>query len=440
MSQVHERLKRWILVDGFHLVVDLEQSQGTRLVDQHTGRTFLDMFSCFASMPVGWNHPDLVAMQAELGHLAINNVTNSDVYSDAMADAVESICSRSMPAHLERAFFVAGGALAVENTMKVAMDRKQQQRQHLGLPGSDAFPQVSIAHYEDAFHGRTGYTMSLTNTDPVKTDRFAKFEWPRLPHPTRRFPDSPAEQARLDEAEATSLDALRAAADADPNGIAGVVIEPIQGEGGDNHVRDSFLRDLQRTCEEIDALFIVDEVQTGVGATGRMWAYEHADCEPDLVAFGKKMQVCGLYAGKRSIELEDNPLATSSRINSTWGGNLIDMVRGAVQLEIMEREDLLSNAERVGAMLNRGLADLCNRYEVISNPRGRGLMSAFTLPDGSSRDRFRQLCHDEGVLVFNSGEDSIRMRPSLTLSVEDANEALEIFERATKSLTAEQVA
>ena len=440
MSEVHDTLRRWMLVDGFDFVADLDRSHGNRMVDKRDGRSYLDMFSCFASMPLGWNHPDLLAMQAELGRVAINNVTNSDVYTEEMARAIDTICDLSMPDHLSSTFFVAGGALAVENALKISMDRKQQQRMAAGLPGTDDRPQVSIAHFEESFHGRSGYTLSLTNTDPVKTDRFSKLDWPRLPNPKRWFPDSAQEQARLDVAEAQALEALRDAAMNAPEEIAAVVIEPIQGEGGDNHFRDGFLQQLQATTRELDALFICDEVQTGVGASGRMWAFEHAGLEPDLVTFGKKMQVCGVFGGARAKELDDNPYERSGRINSTWGGNLIDMVRGAAQLEVIDRDGLVQNAADMGTLLLAGIEDLGRRHHGISNVRGQGLLAAFTLSDRAQRDAFRAAALEEGVIVFNSGQSSIRLRPSLTLSSEEVNEALGVFETAANRVDVAQVA
>ena len=187
-------------------------------------------------------------------------------------------------------------------------------------------------------------------------------------------------------------------------------------------------------------MFIVDEVQTGVGATGKMWAYQHTEAEPDMLAFGKKMQVCGVMAKDTVKQFEDNPFDTSSRINSTWGGNLIDMVRCAMQLEIIERDGLVSNAARRGEELNKGLMELQNGFEMISNVRGKGLMAAFSLPDRKMRDELRNAIYEGGAHVLNSGFDSIRLRPSLTISSDEVDEALNIFETAAKRMQSSMVA
>jgi L-lysine 6-transaminase len=299
---------------------------------------------------------------------------------------------------------------------------------------------MSIAHFDEAFHGRSGYTLSITNTDPIKTDRFVKFDWPCIPNPKIRFPLDGEEKQRLENAEKESLEALRSAAEAAPDEIAGVIIEPIQGEGGDNHFRESYLLDLERTTHDIGALFIVDEVQTGVGATGKMWAYEHTSVKPDMLAFGKKMQVCGMMAGERLLEHADNVFSTSSRINSTWGGNLVDMVRGAAILEVIDRDGLLQNATQRGAEILTGLNELANTHSDITNVRGQGLLAAFSLASTDIRNQFREQALKDGMLLLNSGADSIRLRPPLTLSTDEVDQALNIFESTIKRTTATQVA
>ena len=454
-SDVHSSLSRHMLVDGFDFVIDLDKSQGNRFHDSRSGRDIMDFFTCFASLAVGWNHPQMKAAEAELGRIAVNNVANSDLYTVEMAEAVNSITSIAMPDEMDNLFMVAGGALAIENSLKISMDWKMNDRRAKGLVDDsstcdrDGFcwqpelresNQVKIGHFREAFHGRSGYTMSLTNTDPTKTKGFSKFDWPRFPNPAIRFPLDSAESSRLDEAEDRSIESIKEAAAQDPDSIASIVIEPIQGEGGDNHFRPEYMKRLSETCKDIGALFIVDEVQTGVGATGKMWAYQHTEAEPDMLAFGKKMQVCGVMAKDSVKQFEDNPFDTSSRINSTWGGNLIDMVRCAMQLEIIEKDGLVGNAARRGEELNKGLMELQNGFEIISNVRGQGLMAAFSLPDGKMRDELRHAIYEGGAHVLNSGFDSIRLRPSLTISSDEVDEALNIFETAAKRMQSSTVA
>src|SRR6185436_11782582 len=162
-------------------------------------------------------------------------------------------------------------------------------------------------HFERAFHGRSGYTMSLTNTDPRKVAFFAKFPWPRIISPTVDFSfPEPERTARVAEKERLTETQMREVLKRKSQDIAAIIIEPIQGEGGDNHFRGEFLRTLRRLCDEFEALLILDEVQTGVVLTGRMWAYQHFGFEPDILVFGKKLQVCGIMVSRRIDDIPDN--------------------------------------------------------------------------------------------------------------------------------------
>ena len=450
---LHDRLQQSILADGYDLVIDLNRSQGSRMYDSYSEKSYIDFFSCFASLPIGWNHPDLLELQNEFGRISVNKISNSDLYTEEYASAVEIIKEKSCPSHLDRMFFVSGGSLAVENSMKAAMDWKYQKIDFQPTSSCHSSNQkndfcwsedmvnsskISIGHFREAFHGRSGYTLSVTNTDPNKTKRFSKHKWPRFSNPIIKYPHTIEEDNRLLEVEGDVLEEIRTSAAGNSN-LAAVLIEPIQGEGGDNHFTNRFLKDLQEICHEIDALFIVDEVQTGMGATGKMWAFEHAGIEPDIVAFGKKMQVCGMFAGGRLHENEDNVLSTSSRINSTWGGNLIDFVRSAEILKIVERDRLIENTANQGERLLNGLNELSNQYSVISSVRGKGTMCAFTLPNATLRDRYRKLAMDEGVFTLSSGSASIRLRPSLAISSDEVDEALTAFGAAAQKLERELV-
>ncbi len=279
---------------------------------------------------------------------------------------------------------------------------------------------TKVLHLTRAFHGRSGYTLSLTNTDPVKTDRYPKFSWPRIEVPAITFPLD-AHLGEVGAAEQAALGQAEAAFREHPHDIACFIAEPIQGEGGDNHMRAEFLQAMQRLCADNDALFILDEVQTGVGLTGTAWAYQQLGLAPDIVAFGKKVQLGGIMAGRRVDEVADNVFTVSGRINSTWGGGLVDMVRSRRLLEIIERDGLFGRAAATGAWFLAELAELGGRYPaVVSNVRGRGLMCAFDLPDPAVRDALlRTLREEDRILLLPSGPRSIRFRPALTISEDD---------------------
>ncbi|SDH39970.1 L-lysine 6-transaminase [Sinosporangium album] len=424
---VHDRLARHLLVDGYKLVLDLERSRGSWLVDEPTGRRYLDFYTFFASAPLGVNpfddEPEFLAL---LGRVAANKPANPDLYSSHLADFADVFARVLGDPALPHLFFVEGGALAVENALKAAFDWKSRHNEAHGQP---AHLGTKVLHLTKAFHGRSGYTLSLTNTDPNKTARFPTFDWPRI--------DVPAIHAgEVEAAEERALAQARAAFARHPHDIACFIAEPIQGEGGDNHLRPEFLQAVQSLCREHDALFILDEVQTGVGATGTAWAYQQLGLEPDIVAFAKKVQVGGIMAGRRIDDVPDNVFRVSGRINSTWGGGLADMVRSRRMLEIIERDALIPRAAVLGDVLLAGLGELAESApDLVSAVRGRGLMCAFDLPGTAARDTMVTLLRErEGVLVLPCGERSVRLRPALNITREEIAHGLTAFARALPAL------
>jgi L-lysine 6-transaminase len=260
--------------------------------------------------------------------------------------------------------------------------------------------------------------------------RFPKFDWPRIDAPYIR------PGADMAAAEAESLRQARAAFDSHPHDIACFVAEPIQGEGGDRHFRPEYFAAMRELCDEYDALLIFDEVQTGCGLTGTAWAYQQLGVQPDVVAFGKKTQVCGIMAGRRVDEVADNVFAVSSRVNSTWGGNLADMVRARRVLEVIEADRLFDQAAKQGAYLRSCLDELAGEFPgVVLDPRGRGLMCAFSLPTAADRDELIRLLWRSAVIVLPAGRDGIRFRPALTVSRSEIDAAIGAIRAAVRALT-----
>ena len=430
-GDVHDVLGRHMLVDGYDLVLDLDKSQGRRWVDARSGRTYLDLFSCFATLPLGLNHPKMKdeGFLADLQRAALTNPSNADVYTVEMASFVQTFGRLAMPDYLPHLFLIAGGTLGVENALKAAFDWKVRRNFRKGLKEERGH---QVLHFKEAFHGRSGYTLSLTNTaDPRKYQYFAKFDWPRVDTPKLRFPIDGAELERVARVEADVMAQIRRAFAERKDDIACVILEPIQAEGGDNHFRPEFLRALRDVTHEHDALLIFDEVQTGMGITGRMWAHQHDDVRPDLISFGKKTQVCGTLGGGRIDEEPENVFRVSSRINSTWGGNLVDMVRSRRYLEIMEEERLIAHAGEVGAHLLRGIERLQDeRPDALSSARGKGLMCAVDFADGATRDRIIDTLYDLGAITLPCGTRSLRFRPPLDVTAAEIDEGLDLLKQA----------
>ena len=426
-NKVKEILGRHILADGFDFVMDLEKSHGSWIHDSNTGKEFLDMFSMFASASIGYNHPYLTEKSVWLGKMAVNKPTLADVYSEDYAHFMEVFERVVIPEELQYAFFIEGGTLGVENAMKACFDWKTHKNFEKGLNVEAGI----CIHFKQAFHGRSGYTLSLTNTaDPRKYQYFPKFEWPRILNPKLKFPITEENLNETITQERLALLHIEEAILANPDKVACVIIEPIQAEGGDNHFRNEFFVELRKLCDDNEVLLIFDEVQTGIGITGKMWAFQHFTAKPDIISFGKKTQVCGCLANKEKFdEVPNNVFRESSRINSTFGGNFIDMLRFQLVMEVIEKENLVENARVVGDYLLEGLKDLAEKFpEKISNARGKGLMCAIDLPTPEQRDLLQKELYNDDLLILGCGTQSLRFRPHLNVSKEEIQLALDKIE------------
>ena len=433
-----------ILADGMDQIIDLNKSHGSWLVDSRDEKEYLDLFSMFASLSVGYNHPYLLENKDRLMSSALNKPTNSDVYSMEMAAFVDTMGRIAQPHYLPYAFYIEGGGLAVENALKTAFDWKVRKNLSKGIKNRGS----QIIHFKECFHGRTGYTMSLTDSpDPRKTLYFPKFDWPRIDNPKINFPLNDKNLEDVINKENIALEQIKDAIRNNPDDIAGLIIEPIQGEGGDNHFRCEFFKELRNLANEEEFLLIYDEVQTGVGITGNMWAHQSftphsckCDCEdastaPDIISFGKKTQVCGIFASKRLDEVEGHVFHESSRLNSTWGGSLVDMVRFTIYLEIIEKENLVQNANDMGKHLSKCLNDLqANHPNIVSNVRNKGLFGAFDLNDGEQRDSLVSAILNEGAMMLGCGTKSIRFRPHLNITEQEMNDGFSMIDKAISNI------
>lgn len=430
-KNVLETLSKYMLVDGFDLVFDNDRSHGSYLYDSKYKKEYLDFFTFFASSPIGFNHPKMNNDEfiKKIGKIAIHKPSNSDIYTLQMAEFVDTFARVAKPDFMKYLFFISGGALAVENGLKTAFDWKIRKNLKKGKGEIG----TKVIHFKHAFHGRSGYTLSLTNTfDPNKTKYFPKFNWPRVDSPALNFPIDGKEIQRVEKEENRIIKEIKDIIAKDKDDIAALIIEPIQAEGGDRHFRKEFFIKLREITLESDMMFILDEIQTGMGITGKFWAFEHFDIKPDIIVFGKKSQVCGIMCSERVDEVEKNVFKESSRINSTWGGNLTDMVRATKILQIIDEEKLVENAKNVGEFLIEGLKDI--KSDRISNIRGRGLMIAFDLKDTQKRDKMFETLFKNGLFSIKCGEKSIRFRPPLNLSKDDAAKGIGIVEKSLKEL------
>lgn len=426
-------LKKYILADGFKFTIDLEKSHDCYIYDSLNNREILDLFSYFATNALGHNHPDMLGDQhfkRELMIAALENPSNSDFYTKQYAEFLKTFARVAMPAPFKHVFFISGGALAVENAIKVAMDWKVKKNFKKGYKEEKGH---QVIHFKQAFHGRSGYTMSLTNSKPVQTDYFVKFNWPRVDNPKIIFPLTEASLKELVGREQQSIEQIKKALKENKDDICAIIIEPIQSEGGDNHFRGEFLQALRDIADQEEVMLIFDEVQNGVGLTGKFWAYQNFNVVPDILSFGKKMQTCGIIVTSRVDEIEDNCFTVPGRINSTWGGNLADMVRATKILQIIEKDKLVENAHIMGTYLLSKLVELSSNRK-ISNVRGRGLQCAFDLPTAQQRDELIKKALENNLLILAAGANSIRVRPALVVEQKHIDDGMEILSTSLKQI------
>ena len=431
-KEVRKLLDRNILADGFEPILDLKNSHKSWIVDQRNGEKYLDMFSMYASGCIGYNHPKILENKDLLAKVSLFKPTLSDIYTTEYADFLNVFNEIAIPDYLKNTFFIEGGGLAVENALKVAFDWKVRKN----LTNDIKDKGYKILHFKEALHGRTGYTLSLTNTDPIKTKFFPKFDWPRIENPYLHFPITDDVINDIIIKEKKALNQINEAVKNNPHDIAALIIEPIQGEGGDNHFRAEFFEELKSLSLKHDFLLIYDEVQTGVGITGKMWAHQHfLNSKPDIISFGKKAQVCGILVGDRINEVENNVFKISSRINSTFGGNLTDMVRFKIILETIKEFDLIKNAKINGEYLLQEITKLEEQFPAfVINSRGLGLFCSFDLPSSDERNQLVQETYKNNLIILGCGIKSMRFRPHLTVTKTEIDFAIDIIKKSINNI------
>lgn len=424
-----------------HVYQDGRRSLGNYLVDVD-GNILLDVYGHIAALPVGYNHPALLAAWREgrfdwaAGFRSALGIAAPPEWVDVIEDGLMSVA----PKGLSRVVTVTTGSEAVENALKAAFMRHMKRRRG-GAGWSDAdlrgtmvndqpgVNALKVISFEGGFHGRSLGALSATRSKAIHKLDVPAFDWPVVAFPANRWP--------LDEHAAANQEAeSRAIADvADvirkhPDQIAALIVEPIQGEGGDRHASASFFRELRALCSHNHVAFIVDEVQTGGGATGTFWAHEAWDLPepPDMVTFSKKMQIGGFFLREEFAPTE------TYRIFNTYLG---DPLRGAqlqVILEIIARDYLIENTRNSGKRLLNGLIELTSRYEgLFSQPRGVGTYAAIDVRDAPTRDAMINALRLSGMEAGGSGDRSIRFRPALVFAARHVDEALEHLDLAAKA-------
>lgn len=433
-DEIVDVVRHSTLADSTPLVFDVDQSRGCYLFDRLTGAHFLDFLGFSAVNPIGFNHPAMREPRflQKLTKAALVKPNPFRFHTQELAEWVATfarVCGREC---FKYYFFIDGGALAVENALKTAFDWKVRRNLARGIPADGP---MGVLHFKDAFHGRSGYTLSLTNTaDLRKYQYFPKFDWPRITNPKCTFPLVGRNLADTVALEKQACAEIERVLDVKRDELAAIIIEPVQCDGGENHFRPEFFRTLREICDRNQLLLIFDEIQTGMGMTGKLWAYEHFDVPPDILCFGKKSQVGGIACTGRIDEV-DNVFKVPSRIGSTTGGNLADMVRATRILQIIEEENLVDHAAGMGRLLLQELQKLpADHPNEIKNVRGLGLLIAFDLPSKEAREEFVKRCFSKRLLVMFAEPVTIRLRPVLNVDEDSIAHLIRIIKEVLKEM------
>ncbi|ETS87897.1 4-aminobutyrate aminotransferase [Pestalotiopsis fici W106-1] len=405
-----------------NMVTDFEASTGNYIADPD-GNLLLDVYAQIASIPVGYNNPNLLkAVQSRAVQSAlINRPALGNFPQHDWADILKRTLLKAAPPGLSRVFTSMSGSDANELAFKAAFMWKARQRRGEGKsftpeelrscldnksPGS---PNVSILSFRKGFHGRLFGSLSTTRSKPIHKIDIPAFDWPCAPFPQLQYPLSDFESENANE-EARCLAETDRILSESLGSVAAMIVEPVQSEGGDNHASPRFFQALRGLAAKHDIMFIVDEVQTGVGATGKFWAHEHWNLAspPDMVTFSKKAQAAGFFYQNVALQ----PSTPYRQFNTWMGDPARALLFGAIREEI-ERFDLLQNTVVTGDYLYAGIEGLRKKYpDQIKNLRGKG-MGTFIAFDTPNRDKLLVQAKSLGVNVGGSGEEAVRLRPML---------------------------
>lgn len=425
------------------VIFDEERSQGTRLVDVD-GNCFLDLFSSFALGALGYNHPSLLAVARSdaFARAAVQPTSTPFLTSEVWIRFIEQVERRFAPKHMARMFCLDSGSEGVEHALKVAFihhgearrRRDGQSANPLELPADEQArilegvesTDAVVVSFAGAFHGRGLGPLSATHSKVIHKADLPSFRWPMVPFPANRWPleQHAEENARL---EADSIAALERVMEAYRGRVAAILVEPLQCEGGDRHASPQFFQAVQRIALEHGASLVLDEVQTGVAISGTMWLHEQLGVQPDLMPFGKKLQMGGFFA------TAERDIRQFGRMYQTRNGDRTRaLIAGAV---LSECEALLPQIRDVGAYFLARLVELGGRFPaLVSEPRGRGFLISFDMPTVAARDDFLRRALRQGVFATYTGARSVRLRPHLITTRAEVDEAMDVFFAVCKEM------
>ncbi|KAH7002002.1 aminotransferase class-III-domain-containing protein [Ilyonectria destructans] len=428
---------------SMNMLADYTKSVGNYIVDPDDN-TLLDVFAQIASIPVGYNNPNLIkaASTPDMVNAIVNRPALGAFPSHDYASILKTGILKVAPKGLNHVFTAMAGSDANETAYKAAfMYRRQLDR---GSPDVDftqaeldsamnnqapGAPHLSIMSFKTGFHGRLFGSLSTTRSKALHKIDIPAFDWPQATFPQLKYPleENVAENAKIEQASLDEVENVIKTWHLPP---AAIVVEPIQSEGGDNHASPDFFRKLRALTKKHNVLLIVDEVQTGVGATGKFWAHEHWNLQdpPDMVTFSKKAQAAGFYYGNTAIR----PNKPYRQFN-TWMGDPARALLFRAIIGEIERLDLVNNTAKVGGYLYSEIEGLAKKYPgQFQNLRGKG-QGTFLAFDNARRDEFLAKAKMLGVNMGGSGNSAVRLRPMLIMQQKHADILLDTLEKIAKS-------
>lgn len=427
-------------------IADYEKSLGNYIVDLD-GNVMLDVYAQIASVPIGYNHPHLLKLLSE--EKSVRTIVNRPalgVFPGAdWPELLNSVLVNNAPPGLPLVTTMMCGSCSNENAFKMLFMNYMRERRG----GKEAFtkeeevscmvnkppgaPQLSLLSFMGAFHGRTMGCLATTHSKAIHKLDVPSLDWPIADFPSYKYPlnENERENRQEDDRCLAKVEDLINQWNKKDYPVAGIVIEPIQSEGGDNEASPYFFQKLQSISKKYGCGYLIDEVQTGCGATGKMWCHEYFELPspPDIVTFSKKMQIGGFFHTKEFMV--EQPL----RIFNTWLGDpgKILILKGV--MEVIHNNDLLNQVLKTGVVLEKGLKDLETKYSnVINSSRGRGTFRAFNGKTTEIRNKITGKLKEKGIVAGGSGDYAVRLRPALTFQEHHAEIFLTRLEKALKEI------